>query len=153
MKPSDSAYIACVKNVYKKWLNLELYKNPIVPTKFKKIEKLAEIVYSMRPEIGKYCWDKTIFRDEKELDIPEEMIESNVEFHEEIVQKLTYGVDQMFIEEGMESEEVEGNEEVEYFDLVPVPDQVPDLVEVSRFHTPPKKKVQTRISSFFAGKK
>ena len=66
----------------------------------------------MRPEIGKYCWDKTIFRDEKELDVPEEMIESNVEFQEEIVQKLTYGVDQMFIEEGMESEEVEGNEEV-----------------------------------------
>ena len=73
-------YIACVKNVYKKWLNLELYKNPIVSSKFKKIEKLAEIVYSMRPEIGKYCWDKTIFRDEKELiwDVPEVMIESNV---------------------------------------------------------------------------
>ena len=132
MKPLDSAYIAS--------------------SKFKKIEKLAEIVYSMRPEIGKYCWDKTIFRDEKELDVPEEMIESNVEFQEEIVQKLTYEVDQMFIEEGMESEEVEGNEEVEYFELVPVPDQVPDFVEVSRFHTPPKKKVQTRITSFFAGK-
>ena len=69
------------------------------------------------------------------------------------MQKLTYGVDQMFLDEGMESEEVEGNEEVEYFDLVPVPDQVPDLVEVSRFHTPPKKKVQTGITSFFAGKK
>ena len=79
------------------------------------------------------------------------MIESNVEFQEEIVQKLTYEVDQMLIEEGMESEEVEGNE-VEYFELVPVPDQVPDLVEVSRFHNPPKKKVQTAITSFFAGK-
>ena len=119
---------------------------------------MAEIVYSLRPEIGKYCWDKTIFRDEKELiwDLPEEMIESNVEFQEEIEQKLTYGIDQMFIEEGIEddeSEEVEGYEEVEYFELVPVPDQVPDLVEVSRFQTSPKKKVQTRITSFFAGKK
>ena len=59
------------------------------------------------------------------------MTESNVEFQEEIVQKLTYGVDQIFTEEGMEDDEVEGNEEVEYFELVPVPDQMPDLVEVS----------------------
>ena len=102
----------------------------------------------MRPKIGTYCWDKTIFRYEKELDVPEEMIESNVEFQEEIVQKLTYDVDQMFIEEGMESDEVEGNEEAEYFELVAEPDQVPDLVEVSRFHSPPKKKVQTRITFF-----
>ena len=64
----------------------------------------------------------------------------------------------MFIEEEMESEEVEGNEEVqgnegvEYFELVPVPDQVPDLVEVSRFQTSPKKKVQTRITSFLLAK-
>ena len=54
----------------------------------------------------------------------------------------------MFIEEGMESEEVEGNEEVEYFELVPVPDQVPDLVEVSRPQTPSTKKVQTTITFF-----
>ena len=58
----------------------------------------------------------------------------------------------MFIEEGMESEEVEGNEEVEYFELVPEPVQVPDSVEVSRFHTQPKKKVQTRIRSFLLAK-
>ena len=126
-------YIACVKNVFKKWLNLELYKNPIVPSKFKQIEKLAEIVYSMRPDIGKYCWDKTLFQDENELiwDVPEEMIESKldyVEFQEEIEQKSTYGIDQMFIEDGMEDDEVEGNEEVEYFELVPVPDQMSDLV-------------------------
>ena len=112
---------------------------------------MAEIVHSIRPECGKNCWDKTIYRDEKELDVPEEMIESNVEFQEEIVQNLTYGVDQMFIEEGMESDEVDGNEEVEYFELVPAPDQVPDSVEVSRPQTPSKKKVQTTIT-FFAGK-
>ena len=58
----------------------------------------------------------------------------------------------MFIEEGMESEEVEGNEEVEYFELVPVPDPMPDLVEVSRPQTLSKKKVQTTITSFFAAK-
>ena len=108
----------------------------------------------MRPEISKYCWDKTIFRDENELirDVPEEMIESNVEFQEEIEQKLTYGIDQMFIEEGMEDDEVEGNQEVEYFELVPVPDPMPDLVEVSRPQTLSKKKVQTTITSFCAGK-
>ena len=94
---------------------------------------MAEIVYSMRPDIGKYCWDKTLFQDENELiwDVPEEMIESKldyVEFQEEIEQKSTYGIDQMFIEDGMEDDEVEGNEEVEYFELVPVPDQMSDLV-------------------------
>ena len=77
-------------------------------------------------------------------------------FKKKLCKKLTYGVDQMFIEEGMESDEVEGNEEVEYFKLVLEPDQVPDLVEVSRPQTPSKKKVQTRIFIlifFFAGKK
>ena len=132
-----------------------MYKNTIVPSKFKKIEKLAEIVYSMRPEIGKYCWDKTIFWDENELiqDVPGEMMESDVEFQEEIEQKLTYGIDQMFIEEGMEDDEVEVNQDVEYFELVPVPDQMPDLVKVSRPQTLSKKKVQTTITSFFAAKK
>ena len=52
----------------------------------------------------------------------------------------------------MEDDEVEGNQEVEYFELVPVPDQVPDLVEVSRFNTPPKKKVQTTITFFLLPK-
>ena len=42
-----------------------------------------------------------------------------------------YGVDQMFIEEGMEDDAVEGYEKVEYFEMFPVPDQKPDLVEVS----------------------
>ena len=44
---------------------------------------------------------KQFFRDENEFirDVPEEMMESNVEFQEEIEQKLTYGIDQMFIEE------------------------------------------------------
>ena len=108
----------------------------------------------MRPEIGKYCWgNKTIFRDEKELDVPEEMIESNVELQEEIEQKLSYGIDQMFMEKGIEYEEVEGNQEVEYFELVPVPDQMPDLVEISRPQTLSKKKEkETTITSVFAGK-
>ena len=105
-------------------------------------------------DIGKYCWDKTIFRDENELiwDEPEEMIESNVEFQEEIEQKLTYGIDQMFIEEGIEDEEVVGNQEVEYFELVPVPDQMPDLVKVSKPQTLSKTKIQTTITFFLLPK-
>ena len=54
----------------------------------------------------------------------------------------------VFFEEGMEDDEVEGNEEVEYFELVLVPDQVPDLVEVSKPQTLSKEKVQTIIASF-----
>ena len=95
----------------------------------------------MRPDISKYCWDKTIFRDENELiwNVPEEMIESNVEFQKEIEQKLTYGIDQMFIEEWIEYEEIEKNQEAEYFELVPVPEQMHDLMEVSRPETRSKK--------------
>ena len=80
------------------------------------------------------------------------MIESNIEFQEEIEQKLTHGIDQMFIEEGMEDDELEGNQEVEYFELVPVPDQMPDLVEVSGPKTLWRKKFQTAITSFLLPK-
>ena len=69
----------------------------------------------------------------------------------EIVQKLTYGVDQMFIEEGMESEEVEGHEEVEYFELV--------AWSSARFSGslqiphPTEEKSSNKNNIFFAGKK
>ena len=97
-------------------MNLELYKNPIVPSKFKKIEKLANIAAT-----------KQFF----EMRIPRRnWAEVNV-WH---------------------WSNVEGNQEVEYFELVPVPYQVPDLVEVSRPHTQSKKQIQTRITSFLLAK-
>ena len=51
---------------------------------------MAEILYFIRPEIGKYCWDSTIFRESEDLDVPEEMTGSRVEVEEERTQKVTY---------------------------------------------------------------
>ena len=50
-------------------------------------------------------------------EIPEEVIASHVEVQEEMMQKVTGELDQMFIED-----DADGNEDVEYFDLVEVPD-------------------------------
>ena len=110
-----------------------------VPTKFDKIKKMAEILYSIRPEIVKYCWDSTIFRESEDLDVPEELTGSRVEVEEERTQKVAYMMDQMYIEEDNESDE-----EVEFVDLIPVPDAE---------NVPDKTKVQSKITSFFAERK
>ena len=51
----------------------------------------------MRPEIGKYCWDVTIFQGKKETEKPQKVIESYVEIEEERTLKVTGGLDQMHI--------------------------------------------------------
>ena len=88
-----------------------------MPSKFDKIQKITQILYSMRPEIGKYCWDVTIFQGKEETEEPQKVIESYVEIEEERTLKVTDGLDQMHIED-----HDEGNEEEEYIDLIPVPD-------------------------------
>ena len=55
------------------------------------------------------CWDDTIFRGRNnEPEVPEEILSSHVEVQEEMMQKVTIGLDQMFIED-----DVEGNEDVQ----------------------------------------
>ena len=93
---------------------------------------------SIRPEIGKYCWDSTIFRDNEHLIVPEEMTRSRVEVEEERIQKVTYMMDQMYIEDSDESDEEE------FVDLIPVPDAE---------NVPEKTKVQSKITSFFTERK
>ena len=101
----------------KRWLKLELFKAES-PSKFEKIKQMVEILHSIRPEVGKFCWDDTIFKGQNDVpEIPEEVIASHVEVQEEMMQKVTGELDQMFIED-----DVDGNEDVEYFDLVDVPD-------------------------------
>ena len=70
---------------------------------------------------------------------------SQIEVEEENLLKIRDGIDQINIEDG-----VDGNEEVEYFDLVPVPE--PELEIVSESPTK-KAKVQSKITTFFTGKK
>ena len=37
----------------------------------------------VRPEVGKYCWEKTLFKGKEELEEPEEMVDSQIEVEEE----------------------------------------------------------------------
>ena len=69
-----------------------------------------------------------------------------------MVQKVTHELDQMYIEDG-----AEGNEEVEYVDLVEVPlENVPVLenaIENVLENPKQKKQTQSKITLFFSGKK
>ena len=79
-----------LKNKYKRWLNLELFKAEGGPSKFEKIKEVVEILHSIRPEVGRFCWDDTIFRGRNnEPEVPEEILSSHVEVQEEMMQKVT----------------------------------------------------------------
>ena len=61
---------------------------------------------------------------------------------EEMTQKVTHMMDQMYIDES--------DEEVEFVDLIPVPD-AEDVPEIE--NGPEKTKVQSKITSFFTERK
>ena len=123
-----------------------------------KKKQMAEILYSIRPEVGKFCWDDTIFRGRNdEPEVPEEIITSHAEVQEEMMQKVTSELDQMFIED-----DAEGNEDVEYasIELVEVPDSdvvlenaLENVSENVEQNATEKNKVQSKITSFFNIKK
>ena len=71
----------------------------------------------MRPEVGKICWDSTIYKGNGEAEEPEEMINARVEIQDESMLKLTEVFDQMHIED-----DVEVIEEDEFIILEKVPD-------------------------------
>ena len=80
--------------------------------------------------------------------MPEEMTRSRVEGEEERIQKVAYMMDQMYIDES--------DEEVEFVDLIPVPDaeDVPEILIVSEIENGPEKtKVQSKITSIFTERK
>ena len=89
--------------------------------------------HDMRPGIGNYCWDKTVFKGNEKPEKSEEISNARIEIEEEMTQKLTDGFDQMHVED------VADDEEVEYIDLIPVPD--------SKDSTG-KPKIQSKITSF-----
>ena len=96
----------------------------------------------MRPQIGKYCWDVTVYKGNEDAEEPEEMINSRVEIQEESLLKVTEGFDQMHIED-----DVEGIEEEENIILEEVPD-----VQIISEERAEKTKVQSKITSFFIEK-
>ena len=159
LQPLDCNLIAVLKNKYKRWLNLELFNGEEILSKFTKIKKMVDILYSIRPEIGRYCWDCTIYKGQNELEIPPEIIASHVEAQEEMMQKVTNGLEklQMYIEEDAES-----NDEDDYVELMEVPDLENALENVSENASKnvpngvenfKEKKVQSKITSFFSNKK
>ena len=143
MQPLDNNYIACIKNVYKRWLNLEIFKTEEIPSKFDKLKKGTEILYDLRTAIGKYCWDATLYKGSEEPEAPEEIIASEVEILEERMLKITDGFDQMHIED-----DIEGNEEIDYVELVEIPE-----IEIISEEITEKVKVQSKITTFFTEKK
>ena len=70
--------------------------------------------------------------------MPEQMTRSRVEVEEERTQKVTYMMDQIYIEDSNESDKEE------FVDLIPVPDAE---------NVPEKTKVQSKITSFFTERK
>ena len=64
-----------------------------------------------------------------------------------MVQKVTHELDQMYIEDG-----AEGNEEVEYVDLVEVP-VLENAIENVLENPKQNKQIQSKITSFFSGQK
>ena len=126
------------ENVYKRWLNLEIYKSEEMPSKFEKIRRISEILHTMRPQIGKYCWDVTVNKGNEDAEEPEEMVHSRVEIQEESLLKVTEGSDQMHIED-----DVEGIDEKEYIIL----EEVPDVQIISE-----ERAEKTKVQSFFTEK-
>ena len=142
LQPLDAAFIACLKNVYKRWLNLEIYKSEEMPSKFEKIRRISEILHTMWPQIGKYCWDVTVYKGNEDAEEPEEMIHSRVEIQEESLLKVTEGFDQMHIED-----DVEGIEEEECIILEEVTDG-----QIISEEPAEKIKVKSKITLFFTEK-
>ena len=97
----------------------------------------------MRPGIGKYAWDQTIFKKEDELQEPIEVVNSQVEIEEDKMLKLSFGIDQMFIEQ----EENEDDEEIEFVDLTPAAEIESEANESER-----KTKIQSKITAFLTEK-
>ena len=140
IQPLDASYIACLKSIYKKWLNREIY-NGAIPDRLSKMTKISEISANLRPQIGKFCWRKTIYPEGLEEVVPEEVHAAAQEVEEENLQKVVHGLDQLFIDDEVPigDDQVPVGDDVEWVELVEIPEEVPE-----------KPKVQRKISDYFS---
>ena len=123
----------------------------MIPSKIEKIEKITEIIFKMRPEVGQHCWRATLFEKSTQSEVPNEIISAEKETENETVQKLCYEMDQMFIEEDFGTEDdvqelvtcSEQDEELITLELVP---------EDQEHKLPEKPQIQTSITSFLTKK-
>ena len=144
--PLDASYIGCLKSIYKKWLNREIF-NGEVPDRLSKMTKICEISADMRPEVGQFCWKKTLYPEGIEEEAPAEVNAAAEEAEEENLQKLVHNLDQMFVAEevpigddvGCDNGGLDADDDVEWVELVEIPEKVPE-----------KRKVQQKISNYFS---
>ena len=142
----DASYIGCLKNIYKKWLNREIL-NGEVPDRLSKMTKICEISADMRPEVGQFCWKKTLYPEGIEEEAPAEVNAAAEEAEEENLQKLVHNLDQMFVAEEVpigddvecDNGGLDVDDDVELVELVEIPEEVPE-----------KRKVQQKISNYFS---
>ena len=87
----------------------------------------------MRPAVGKYCWKVTLYPEASEEEVPAEVNAAAQEVEEENLQKMVHGLDQLFINE------VPIGDDVEWVELVEIPEEVPE-----------KPKVQRKISDYLS---
>ena len=114
-------------------MNREIY-NGAIPDRLSKMTKISEISANLRPQIGKFCWRKTLYPEGLEEVVPEEVHAAAQEVEEENLQKVVHGLDQLFIDD-----EVPIGDDVEWVELVEIPEEVPE-----------KPKVQRKISDYFS---
>ena len=160
-KPLDAGYIACMKSAYRSWLNKKLFldgKSPEngekgisgMPQKIEKIEKVTELIYGMRPEVGLYCWNATLTEKTTDSESPIEISAAQNELKNETLQKICHGIDQMYIEQEFdtESEDERSAEAVEEAEemvtLVLIPDTEDDRQG--------KPQIQSSIKNYFVKK-
>ena len=132
IQPLDASYIACLKSIYKKWLNREIY-NGAIPDRLSKMTKISEISANLRPQIGKFCWRKTLYPEGLEEVVPEEVHAAAQEVEEENLQKVVHGLDQLFIveedpigdEQGSKNEGLNADDDVEWLSWSKFPRMYP----------------------------
>ena len=120
-----------------------------MPSKIEKIEKLSEIIYGMRPEVGQYCWNATLSEKKINAESPLEISSAQNELENENVQKICLGLDQMYIEQEFDSEDDEKSAEAieeaeEMVTLVLVPEE--------EENQPEKRKIQSKLTNYFVKK-
>ena len=132
-----------------------------MPTKIQKFDKLTEIIYQMRPEVGQHCMQVSLFKNSSLSEIPNEIFTAEKEIERENLQKLCYEMDQMFIEQDFSFEAeaqdlilVGENDEDEMVTLEFIPEsEEQKSPEIEERKLPEKPQIQSCITQFFKNNK
>ena len=115
-----------------------------------KIEKVTELIYGMRPEVGLYCWKATLTEKATDSESPIEISSAQNELKNETLQKICLGIDQMYIEQDFdtESDDARSAEAIEEAEEIVTLVSVPDADE----NRQEKPQIQSSIKNYFVKK-